>query len=76
VNSLIGAQVAARFTPQLSAVLQIISEQNADSGFTPHIEWAFLKYQFTLTSVSASAAPPSTRFYSLTRAMLVLPIRG
>jgi hypothetical protein len=47
VDSLVGAQVDARLTRQLSAVLQVISEQNADSGFTPHIEWAYLKYQCT-----------------------------
>ena len=47
VDSLLGAQVDARFTPQFSAVLQVIAEQNANSGFAPHVEWAFLKYQFT-----------------------------
>jgi hypothetical protein len=47
VDSLFGAQVDARFTPEFSAVLQVISEQNANSGFAPHVEWAFLKYQFT-----------------------------
>jgi hypothetical protein len=47
VESLIGAQVAANLTPKLSAVLQVISQQNYDAGFRPHVEWANLKYQFT-----------------------------
>jgi hypothetical protein len=47
VDSLIGAQVDARLTPKFSAVLQLLSQQNADSSFSPHIEWAYLKYQFT-----------------------------
>jgi hypothetical protein len=40
VDSLIGAQVDARLTSQLSAELQVISQQNADSSFSPHVEWA------------------------------------
>jgi predicted porin len=47
VQSIIGAQVAANLTPKLSAVLQVISQQNYDASFRPHVEWANLKYQFT-----------------------------
>ncbi len=47
VDSLVGAQVSARITPELSAVLQAIAEQNYDGTFRPHVEWANLKYQFT-----------------------------
>jgi hypothetical protein len=47
VDSLIGAQIAADLTPQLSAVLMAIAQQNYDAGFRPHVEWANLKYQFT-----------------------------
>jgi hypothetical protein len=47
VDSLVAAQVGAQITPQFSAVLQVMSEQNADSSFTPHVEWAYVKYQFT-----------------------------
>jgi hypothetical protein len=47
VDSLFAVQVTANFTPKLSGVLQVVSEQNADSSFTPHVEWANLKYQFT-----------------------------
>ena len=47
VDSLIGVQITANFTPQLSAVLQVISEQNYDDTYRPHVEWANIKYQFT-----------------------------
>jgi hypothetical protein len=47
VDSLIGGQVTANFTPQLSAVLQVISEQNYDNTYRPHVEWANIKYQLT-----------------------------
>jgi hypothetical protein len=47
VDSLIAAQVTATFTPQLSAILQVISEQNYDNTYRPHVEWANIKYQFT-----------------------------
>jgi opacity protein-like surface antigen len=47
VDSLIGAQLDARFTPKLSAVLQVISQQNYDNTYWPHVEWANIKYQVT-----------------------------
>jgi hypothetical protein len=47
VDSRAGAQVTARFTSQLSAMLQVISEQNYDNTFTPHVEWANITYQPT-----------------------------
>ena len=47
VDSLIGAQVTANFSPTLSAVLQGVSEQNYNNTWTPHIEWANLKWQIT-----------------------------
>ena len=47
VDSLLGAQVTANLTPQLSAVLQVIAEQNHDNSYRPHVEWANIKYQFT-----------------------------
>jgi len=47
VDSLIGAQLTANILPKLSAVLQVIAEQNYDGTFTPHVEWANVKYQFT-----------------------------
>jgi hypothetical protein len=47
VDSLIAGQVTANITTGLSAVLQVISEQNYDNTYTPHVEWANIKYQFT-----------------------------
>lgn len=47
VDSLIAAQVTADFTSQLSAILQVISEQNYDNTYRPHVEWANIRYQFT-----------------------------
>ncbi|MEO7208303.1 MAG: hypothetical protein ABI356_01795 [Steroidobacteraceae bacterium] len=47
VDSRLGAQVMARFTPQLSAMLQVISEQRYNDTYTPHVEWANIAYQPT-----------------------------
>ena len=47
VDSLLGLQVTGTFTNQLSAVVQVISEQNYDNTYTPHIEWANVKLQVT-----------------------------
>src|ERR1700733_705380 len=47
IDSRMGAQVMARFTPQLSAMLQVISEQRYDNTYTPHVEWANISYQPT-----------------------------
>jgi len=47
VDSLIGAQVTANFTRQISAVVQVISEQGYDNSYTPTVEWANIKYAIT-----------------------------
>jgi hypothetical protein len=47
VDSLIGAQVNANFSPHLSAMLQVISEQTYDNNYRPHVEWANIKYELT-----------------------------
>jgi hypothetical protein len=47
VDSLIAAQVRANLNPRLSAVLQVISEQNYDGSYRPHVEWANLTYKAT-----------------------------
>jgi hypothetical protein len=47
VDSLIAGQVTARFTPQVSAVLQVIAEQNYEHSFKPYVEWANIRYQVT-----------------------------
>jgi hypothetical protein len=47
VDSGIGGQLNARFTSQLSAMVQMVSEQLYDNTYRPHVEWANLKYQLT-----------------------------
>ncbi|MBZ0089087.1 MAG: porin, partial [Thermoanaerobaculia bacterium] len=47
VDSRIGAQVTATLGPKLSAVVQVLAEQRFDGSYTPHLEWANVKYQFT-----------------------------
>lgn len=47
VDSLLAGQITANFTSKLSAVLQIMVEQNYDASYRPHVEWADIKYQFT-----------------------------
>lgn len=46
-DSLLAGQVTANFNTQLSAVLQIIAEQNYDNSYRPHVEWANVKYELT-----------------------------
>ncbi|MEI7457372.1 MAG: porin [Nitrosomonadales bacterium] len=43
----LGAQVTASITPQVTAVLQIISEYQADNTYVPGVEWANVKYAYT-----------------------------
>jgi opacity protein-like surface antigen len=47
VDTRLGAQLTANFTPQLSAVLQVIVEQTFDDTYKPAVEWANIKYQVT-----------------------------
>jgi hypothetical protein len=47
VDSRLGAQVSATLSPKLTAVLQVITDQNYDNTYRPHVEWANLKYEFT-----------------------------
>ena len=47
VDSKIGGQLDARFSPRVSAVLQVVSKHRYDNSWTPEIEWANVKYQFT-----------------------------
>jgi hypothetical protein len=47
VDSLLGLQVTGTFNSRLSAVVQLISEQNYDNTYTPHIEWANVMLQVT-----------------------------
>lgn len=47
VDSRIGAQLGATFNKQWSAVVQVLSQQDLNSEFTPQLEWINLKYQAT-----------------------------
>jgi hypothetical protein len=47
VDSRVGVQLSAEFTPRLSAILQVISEQNYDNSYRPHVEWANIRYQIS-----------------------------
>lgn len=47
VDSRIGVQADANFNDKLSAVVQVVSQQDFDNRYTPQVEWANVKYQFT-----------------------------
>jgi hypothetical protein len=47
VDSLIAGQATAVLSRRLSAVLQVIAEQNYDGTYRPHVEWANVNYRFT-----------------------------
>lgn len=47
VDSVLAGQLAAHITPQLTAVVQVVSELHPDNSFDPHVEWANLNYAFT-----------------------------
>lgn len=47
VDSRLGLQLTTNFTPQLSGVVQVVSEYRADGTYTPIFNWANLKYAFT-----------------------------
>jgi len=68
VDTLIGAQVSAKFTPKLSAVLQVVAEQNYDNTYRPHVEWANIQYQLTPDfSIRAGRTVLPTFLYSGSR---------
>ena len=47
IDSRLGVQATVHFTPQLSAMLQVIAEQRYDDTYKPHVEWANITYQPT-----------------------------
>jgi len=47
VDSRLGLQLRAEFTPRLTGVLQVVSEQQYDGSFRPQVEWANLSYRVT-----------------------------
>jgi hypothetical protein len=46
-DSRLGVQLTASVTPKVSAVLQVISEYQADGSYRPAVEWANVKYSFS-----------------------------
>jgi hypothetical protein len=47
VDSRLGGQVTATFSPRVSAVIQVIAQQRYDDTYRPTVEWANLKLQIT-----------------------------
>ncbi|MBM0107837.1 porin [Steroidobacter sp. S1-65] len=47
VDSRLGIQVLGKFSSKLTATLQIISEQDYQGKYAPHVEWANIKYEIT-----------------------------
>ena len=47
VDSRLGAQLNANFSKEVSAVVQVVTEQQWDNSWRPALEWANVKYAFT-----------------------------
>ena len=47
VDSRLGAQLDVNLSPRWSAVLQLVSERGLDHSYTPKVEWANIKYQYS-----------------------------
>lgn len=61
VDSRLGGQVTAFLTPELTAVVQLIAEQDHEDRYVPSLEWAYLDYAFTPEfSVRAGRMPVGT----------------
>lgn len=46
-NSRVAAHVTAKYSPAVSAILQIDSEYHSNGTYSPQVEWVNLKYAFT-----------------------------
>lgn len=58
VDSRLGGQVAAVLTSKLTAVAQLVAEQDVQDEYVPALEWAYLDYAFTRDfSVRAGRMP-------------------
>ncbi|MFT7723322.1 MAG: hypothetical protein QM788_10890 [Roseateles sp.] len=47
VDSKLGVQLGAKFSPVFSATAQVLTRQTGDGDYTPGVEWAFAKAQLT-----------------------------
>lgn len=61
VDSRLGGQITAFLTPELTAVVQLVVEQDHEDRYVPALEWAYLDYAFTPEfSVRAGRMPVGT----------------
>jgi hypothetical protein len=58
-------QVDGRFNSKLSAVLQVIVEQNYNATYWPQLEWASIRYQF-MPDLSVSVGRTELAVFMLT----------
>lgn len=47
VDSLLGVQMTAKLSPQLTAVAQVVAQQRWTNEYTPELEWANIRYAIT-----------------------------
>lgn len=47
VDSRLGLQTTLRITPNVSSVVQVVSDKRYDGSFTPYVEWANVQYEVT-----------------------------
>lgn len=60
VDSRLGGQLTLRATPELTAVVQAVAEQDHEGEYRPGLEWAYVQYAFTPDlSVRAGRTPLS-----------------
>jgi len=65
VDSRLGLQLDAKFSPEWSAVVQVISQLRYDNTYLPTVEWANVKYAMTPdASVRLGRSVMSTFLYS------------
>jgi predicted porin len=69
-DSKVAGQMDVVFNPQWSAVVQLVSQQHADNGYTPQVEWANVKYQPT-PELSVRAGRIAAPFFLLSDTRLV-----
>ena len=62
VDSILGLQANWRLTPELEAVVQVVSRYRYDKTYKPEISWAYLKYDPT-PQVTLRAGRLGTEFF-------------
>jgi hypothetical protein len=69
-DSKLGGQVNAVFSDKLSGVVQVVTQHQYDSSYTPQVEWANLKYQ-VLPELSLRAGRIAAPTYLLSESRFV-----